>query len=201
MFSMNGRLYTMCIFITRYMGLNLLYVAACIPIVTIPAATAALFSMARKNVNRNEPPLFATFWKAFRDNFVQATVTGGVLFAVLALWWIDSRLVILRHWAVGGVILILLDVVAVIAVSVLIHIYPIMVHMKKSTLKLVFSALKMGLIKPHLTVVNLVLLYALYYLSALHQILFFTFFFSVAATLTYWLVNMKFKFLQTLSSE
>ena len=49
--------------------LNLIFVLACIPFVTIGAAVTALFTMTNKMVRNEEGTMWNGFWKAFRDNF------------------------------------------------------------------------------------------------------------------------------------
>ena len=59
--------------------LNLLWFVCCIPVFTVGAATTALYSVTLKIVNGRENNLTRQFFKAFRENFRQATVLWLIL--------------------------------------------------------------------------------------------------------------------------
>ena len=52
---------------------NVLYLLCCVPIVTIGAATAALHKVGQAIVYDTDNGIAKTFFRAFRDNFKQAT--------------------------------------------------------------------------------------------------------------------------------
>lgn len=71
--------------------MNLIYVLACIPIVTIGPATAALTSMMR-NVYLERPQfVWHDFWKEFKKNFKQSFFIGIADLAAIALLVIAYR--------------------------------------------------------------------------------------------------------------
>ena len=65
--------------------LNLLWLICSLPVFTIGASTTALYSVTLKIVNEREGSLTAQFFKAFRENFRQATVLWLILLGVGAL--------------------------------------------------------------------------------------------------------------------
>ena len=60
--------------------LNFCWMLCCIPVVTIGAATSAMYSVMFKVVDDKERGTFLPYFKAFKDNFLQST----------ALWFIIS---------------------------------------------------------------------------------------------------------------
>lgn len=73
--------------LTNLVILNLCFLFSCIPIVTIGAALTALYSVNLRMVKGEESYVFRSYWKAFKNNFRQATVCWAVmafLFAILA---------------------------------------------------------------------------------------------------------------------
>jgi uncharacterized membrane protein YesL len=185
-------------FIYKYITLNLLFLVFCIPIVTIPAAMAGLFAVSRKIVYEDEPAIFSVFWMGFRQNLKQSSIVGLAILVLLVLFTIDFRVV---HMAFGGVFMIAWDVLMLIAIATFIHVYPLMVHMNLTTRQLVLNALKLTMVKPLLTLCNIVLLLGFIYLSSIIPILFFTFFFSISATMTFWLVDKKYRVIGVSSAE
>ncbi len=68
--------------------LNLMYLLTCIPIITIGAATTALYTVCFRLVNGRDSQLIHTYFHAFRQNFKQSTliwVPAAFLIADLAL--------------------------------------------------------------------------------------------------------------------
>ncbi|MGY5765263.1 DUF624 domain-containing protein [Brachybacterium sp. DNPG3] len=73
------------------MILNLLFLLACLPVVTIGAALTALNFSALKMVEGSTESVHETFLRSFRRNFRQSTVLIGItvgILAVLLAWWI-----------------------------------------------------------------------------------------------------------------
>lgn len=67
------------------MKLNLLFVLACLPVVTIPAAFAALMRVTLTMAEDRNVYLVEDFWQAFRRHFVRATVLGLGIAAALTI--------------------------------------------------------------------------------------------------------------------
>lgn len=66
-------------------ALNILYLLACLPIVTIPAATAGLYQVTMKFADFEQGRLVVDFFPAVFQNFRRATLAGLVLFAPAVL--------------------------------------------------------------------------------------------------------------------
>lgn len=74
--------------------LNLLYVACCLPVITIGAATTALYTVSMKLADKNEDIYVTTgFFKAFASNFKQATLIWLIFLGVGAFLVFDLFLV------------------------------------------------------------------------------------------------------------
>lgn len=64
------------------MLLNVIYVITCIPIITIGAATTALYTVSFRFGTDRENGIIRPFFQSFRDNFKQATVFWMLLLVV-----------------------------------------------------------------------------------------------------------------------
>lgn len=62
--------------------LSIVYVIFCIPVVTVGAATTALYYVGAKVLRHDRSYVWTEFWRGFRRNFVPATVIW-IIFAVL----------------------------------------------------------------------------------------------------------------------
>ena len=70
-----GRLFDLVI-------LNLLFIICSVPIITIGAATAALYTVMLKFVKDEEGYIFSGFFVAFKDNFKKATISWLIILAI-----------------------------------------------------------------------------------------------------------------------
>ncbi|WP_368780741.1 YesL family protein [Alicyclobacillus fastidiosus] len=192
MFSLNGPVYRTLSTFSRYLLLNILFLISCIFIVTIPPATAGLFAMTKKYSNREEPPLCRTFWHEFKENFIQSWTIYILFTPIFLILGIDIHLFLINGWTYSGAALVIILFISLLTTSTFIHIFTLMAHTKLTTLNLVKNALKLNLIKPHLTVLNLVVLVLLTFFASKILILLPTIYFSVSAAITYRIAKAKF---------
>jgi uncharacterized membrane protein YesL len=73
--------------------LNLLWLLFSLPLATIGASTAAACSVCLQLVDDEEGPIFAAFWKAFRQNFRQGSVLGLLNALAVYILYLDRQLV------------------------------------------------------------------------------------------------------------
>lgn len=77
--------------------LNILYLISCIPIITIGAATAALYDVTAR-LSKDEALVWRHYWQAFRSNFKKATLIwllmlliGGIVYGC-SLFYLNFEL-------------------------------------------------------------------------------------------------------------
>lgn len=137
--------------------LNIIWLICCIPIVTIGASTAALYSVMLKMVKNEEGYIFRSFLKAFKENFRQSTLIWLLFVLLSAVWWVDYRF----SGAVGGQIGFLLRIVFVvfgfILISVLIYALPLTARYVNSIGATLKNALILSLAKLPYTLVMVVI--------------------------------------------
>lgn len=86
--------------------LGLLWVLCSLPVVTMGAASAALYIATRRCLVRGESYLLRTFFRAFRDNWKQATLVWLLALSLLALLALDAAM--FRSMAAGGLYWVIL---------------------------------------------------------------------------------------------
>ncbi len=82
------------LFLSRFSDLvilNILFLLTCLPLFTIGAASAALYTVTFRMVRSCEEPVAKSYFRAFRDNFKQGTVLWLILLLVglPAVFYID----------------------------------------------------------------------------------------------------------------
>lgn len=119
-FNLNGKLMRFGTKLTNLMWLNILTAICCIPIFTIgPSLTAMHYVLLR--IYRDEEGYIArSFFKAFKENFKQATLIWLIFVAVIALLGLDYWIVYEGGLAVGKVFkygLVFISVIAAFSLS------------------------------------------------------------------------------------
>lgn len=86
------------------LALSVLWTALSLPVVTMGAASAALYSAVYHHVRRGEDYLFNSFWTAFKENLKRSTLTWLVALAILGFLGADAlllRSLILQGYSFG----------------------------------------------------------------------------------------------------
>ncbi len=92
MFKLDSPLMTILNKVADILILNIIFIIACVPIVTIGAAFSAAYYIGFKMVKDEESYIVRGFFKAFKDNFKQATIIWLILMVVLGVLFADFRI-------------------------------------------------------------------------------------------------------------
>lgn len=79
--------------------LSVLWLLTSIPILTAGAATAALYYAVRKGILEDYGKIYSIFWKAFRENFKQATFAWILILLLIGIWCADG---LISRWVFGA---------------------------------------------------------------------------------------------------
>lgn len=79
--------------LTDFVILNVLWAVGCIPAITIGTSTAAMHRCVMQYQIHGEISIFKEFWKAYRQNFKQATGLFLVEIAAACVFLLDIRIV------------------------------------------------------------------------------------------------------------
>lgn len=122
----SGKIFTVGTRITDIVLLNLVYLVCCIPIVTIGAATTALYYVSLKMAEDKESYIIRSFFKSFKENFRQATIIWLILLVIGIFIGVDFRIVMPQDGAFFKVLLYLLSMTAILLLFVLLYVFPVL---------------------------------------------------------------------------
>lgn len=106
--------------------LHILTIICSIPIITIGAAMTANFSIAMKVVKDEDNGIIVPYFKAFKNNFKQATIVWVILCMAIFLVFIDWRWIILNGWGTTNIVYrIGVIVMSAIVWFIMLSIFPI----------------------------------------------------------------------------
>ena len=127
--------------------LNLLWVLCCIPIVTIGASTTALFYASQKLAKDQCTHLTAAFFKSFRQNFRQATISWLILLCGGIILGTDGY--VLRHLFAESPFWALLSAVFLIAAGAFLilclYLFPLLAHFDNTLFAMFKNSMMIGM--------------------------------------------------------
>jgi uncharacterized membrane protein YesL len=126
---------------TDFFLLNLMWLVACVPVVTIFPSTAAMFGVVRDWSREKEGGLVRAFASRFRENFAQSLLVG-------VLWALFGTALVLDFFVAGRLSFVpevvmksLLVLATVLYVSASVFLFPVMVHYEMGWKALVKNSL------------------------------------------------------------
>lgn len=105
--------------------LNIMWLVCCIPIVTIGASTTALYTVMLKFVKNEEGYIFRGFFKAFRSNLKQSTLSWLIFLALGAVWFVDYRLTGVMPGTAGTVMSVIFLMIGFFLLALMIYVFPL----------------------------------------------------------------------------
>lgn len=109
----------------RLIILNVLFLLCCIPIVTIGAASTAMYTVTLKQARNEEPYVVRTYFQAFKKNFLQSTLLWIFWLIIIALLYTDFKVMYGRPGFLPSVMRIALYLVILLADMTLSYTFPL----------------------------------------------------------------------------
>ena len=143
---------------TDFFLLNLIWLAVCLPVVTIFPSTAAMFGVVRDWVRKKEGSLTRTFITRFRENLGQSLLVGAVWTVFGVALFLDFVMANqLSYWAeiISKSVLVLVSTVYAFGS---VYLFPVMVHYETDWKTVIKNSLLISIGRMPTTVVCLVFL-------------------------------------------
>ena len=121
--------------------LNILWLLTSIPVVTLGAATAALYSVLLSAAEKKEGYIVRDYWKAFRRNFKQSTVVWILLLFLGACLWFDLTLIGVVPGLFRQIGTVVLGAVLIFYFMECIFVFPLIAKFENSTGNMIKNAL------------------------------------------------------------
>ncbi|WP_245629911.1 YesL family protein [Domibacillus robiginosus] len=112
-------------------------------------STLALFTISRKFIiGEDDIPVFQTFWKTYRNEFLKGNALGLILLLGGALWYADFTYFKNAAGTFSPVFHSLMIVVGFVYLVILLYVFPVYVHYDKKFFQYFKQAAVIGLLQP-----------------------------------------------------
>jgi uncharacterized membrane protein YesL len=143
---------------TDFFLLNLMWLVACLPVVTIFPSTAAMFGVVRDWMRRKEGSLTRTFITRFRENLGQSLLVGAIWTVFGMALFLDFLVANqLFYWA-QIVLKSVLVLVSTVYAFCSVYLFPVMVHYETDWKTVIKNSLLISIGRLPTTVVCLMFL-------------------------------------------
>lgn len=147
LFQVDGKASVFVRKIAESIYMNLLWLICCIPLVTIGAATTALFYASQKICRDEDGNLTSAFFHSFRRNFKQATLIWLMLLSVGILLGIDGYF--LYHMRFQNAFWTVLTAILIVAAAgyavILLYIFPLLARFDNSIRAMFVNSFMIGM--------------------------------------------------------
>jgi uncharacterized membrane protein YesL len=143
---------------TDFFLLNLMWLVACLPVVTIFPSTAAMFGVVRDWVRGKEGSLTRTFITRFRENLGQSLLVGAIWTVFGVALFLDFLVASKLSFGAEVVLKALLVLVSALYAFGSVFLFPVMVHYEADWKTVIRNSLLMSIGRLPTTVMCLVLL-------------------------------------------
>ncbi|MWC28913.1 YesL family protein [Paenibacillus sp. MMS18-CY102] len=174
---------------------GMLYVAIAVSPFTLFPSTAAMFTVARKWVmGEGDVPLFKTFFRGYKENFVQSML-GGLLYAVLFAIMVVDLTVYRSEPSMQLISFLFIGFLFILVVS-LFNFFSMLVHYHMKTFQLLKNAVLITIGRPFRSISTLMMAVVVLMISWKFTFLFPFFTGSIIAYLSYWNFNLIYQKMQ-----
>lgn len=125
--------------------LNILYMICCIPIVTIGAASTALYTVSMKAVKNEESYIIRGYFKAFKENFKISTLTWLVALAIGIILTLDFRILPALPATFAQILRVFLIAVSLFYAIFIIYLFPYIARFENTFIGTLKNALLIGI--------------------------------------------------------
>ena len=189
---LDSRLYRFLETATNFLFLNIVWLLACLPVVTIPPATAALFGVVREWVRQEDAGVVGPFVRRFKENFVQSLIVGWLWMLLGAVLLFNLLAIRQMPGPLGLPSLVLVAVASLFYLTTSVYLYPVLVSYETTWFGVIRNAFFISASQPAITISGLVLTVAmvvLFYFAPITIVLSG----SITAYLLYALCNRAFQ--------
>lgn len=138
--DIDGPLVTFLSKMADMMWLTILTMICCIPIVTIGASLTALNYVALRMARNEDGYVTRSFFKAFKENFKQATIIWLLFLVVFAFLFVDYRILTTTEVQVPGAVQWILLTFAVFVLFTFVFVWPVLAKFGNTVRRTILNA-------------------------------------------------------------
>lgn len=126
LFSMDNPVMRFLTKLFDVMFLSILWFVFSIPIVTIGASTTAMYYAGVKVIRRDRGYIFKEFWKSFKMNFIQATISWIIIAVGAVLFYFNMKFAYTLEGKAGTLLTIVYAFMGILVLGCGMYLFPVL---------------------------------------------------------------------------
>lgn len=134
-----------------FIGLNVLFLITCLPVITIGPALSALYTVTLKEARKEQGYIFSTYLKAFKRNFPQSVAAFLIqlvlafVFVFNAIFWGEQNTV------PGNICMLLMTLLLVVLAFSFLYTFPLLARFRNSLKQTLKNSIAIAVTNPKIT--------------------------------------------------
>lgn len=134
-----------------FIGLNVLFLITCLPVITIGPALSALYTVTLKEARKEQGYIFSTYLKAFKRNFPQSVAAFLIqlvlafVFVFNAIFWGEQNTV------PGNICMFLMTLLLVVLAFSFLYTFPLLARFQNSLKQTLKNSVAIAVTNPKIT--------------------------------------------------
>ncbi|WP_283681122.1 YesL family protein [Parablautia sp. Marseille-Q6255] len=157
LFNMDNPIFRGLSRLADLMILNLVFIACCIPIITIGPAVTALYYVTLKMSVNEDSYIVRSFWHSFKQNFKQAALIWLVVLAAGCLIGLDINILLQSDSTFSQIMLIIISATALVLFMIVLYTFPVLSRFENKIKTTVKNAFIMSVVDFPRTIVMMVI--------------------------------------------
>ncbi|WP_046176100.1 YesL family protein [Domibacillus indicus] len=113
--------------VTNLFQLNILWILFCLPIITAVPATVAMYCVIRQWIIHQDPGVYRSFIRFFKENFKKSFLIGLLLYAIAGFLYLNFFSILNFHY-MRPLFLAIFIAFAVLFIGFTLFLFPVMAH-------------------------------------------------------------------------
>ncbi len=145
LFNMDNMLFQTLSRLADLVLLNIVFLICCIPIITIGASLTAMYEITLKISFKEDGYIIRDFFKAFKQNFIKATVIWIMTFIIGILLFFNFMIILQVKNIIFTIILFLTGTISLLYAMTVTYVFPLLARFHNTVFKTIRNAFFMSI--------------------------------------------------------
>ncbi|MDO4338666.1 MAG: DUF624 domain-containing protein [Eubacteriales bacterium] len=137
--------------LAAFIGLNVLFLITCLPVVTIGPALTALYTVTLQEARKEHGYIFSTYLKAFKRNFPQSAAAFLLQMVLMLVFLFNAFFWGNQGTVTGNIILFVITVLLVILALSFLYTFPLLARFENTLKQTLQNSISIAIVNPRIT--------------------------------------------------
>lgn len=137
--------------LAAFIGLNVVFLVTCLPVFTIGPALTALYTVTMKEARKEGGYIFSTYFRAFKENFRQGTVTFLIQLVLALVFLFNAHFWGAQNTVPGNALMFVMTALLVVLALTFLYSFPLMARFENSVKQTMKNAFFVAVAHPKST--------------------------------------------------